>query len=192
MAKTSTGKYAQAISDRSGMAFPYNEMVTEWNGSFVHNSEFEEKQPQLEPNAYSGDGIALPGQVRSARTEPATLVLLQENPFTTYAAGSGVINISYPGHGLTNSTTYRFRGAPTTISTRFANPSDFDGITGVNIAKAAGYTITTGKFVSGARVATAYVLANNFYFTVDTDTATTGDVKGGGFGCSVGPVTLEA
>ena len=29
------GKYAKAISDRSGMAFPYNEMVKEWNGSFT-------------------------------------------------------------------------------------------------------------------------------------------------------------
>ena len=37
------GKYAKAISDRSGMAFPYREMVTEWNGSFVHKSEFEPK-----------------------------------------------------------------------------------------------------------------------------------------------------
>ena len=43
------GKYAQAISDRSGMAFPYNEMVKEWNGSVVHISEFEAKHPQLEP-----------------------------------------------------------------------------------------------------------------------------------------------
>ena len=43
MAKLSRGKYAQAISDRSGLAFPYKEMVTEWNGSFVHNSEFEPK-----------------------------------------------------------------------------------------------------------------------------------------------------
>jgi len=42
------GKYAQAISDRSGMAFPYNEMVREWNGMFVHKSEFENKQPQLD------------------------------------------------------------------------------------------------------------------------------------------------
>tara|TARA_R110000803_G_scaffold96943_1_gene165075 strand:- start:138 stop:716 length:579 start_codon:yes stop_codon:yes gene_type:complete len=192
MAKTATGKYAKAISDRSGMEFPYTEMVTEWNNAFVHSSEFEPKQPQLEPKPHGGDGVALPGQVRPARTEPATLILLQENPFTTYAAGSGVINIYFPGHGLTNSTTYRFRGVPTTVSTRFANPSDFDGITGTNVAKAAGYTITTGKFVSGARVATDYVLANNFYFTVDTDTATTGNVKGGGFGCSVGPVTVEA
>ena len=29
--------------------FPYNEMVQEWNGSWVHISEFEPKQPQLEP-----------------------------------------------------------------------------------------------------------------------------------------------
>ena len=33
------GKYAQAISDRSGMAFPYNEMVREWNGMLVHKSD---------------------------------------------------------------------------------------------------------------------------------------------------------
>ena len=43
------GKYAKAISDRSGMEFPYNEMVKEWNGSTVHISEYEEKHPQLEP-----------------------------------------------------------------------------------------------------------------------------------------------
>ena len=42
------GKHAKAISDRSGMEFPYNEMVKEWNGHFVHKSEYEEKHPQLE------------------------------------------------------------------------------------------------------------------------------------------------
>ena len=47
--KYATGKFAKAISDRSGMAFPYKEMRKEWNGSFVHKSEFEEKHPQLEP-----------------------------------------------------------------------------------------------------------------------------------------------
>ena len=41
------GKYAKAISDRSGMEFPYSEMVTEWNGSVVHISEYEDKHPQL-------------------------------------------------------------------------------------------------------------------------------------------------
>ena len=55
MSKLSSGKYAKAISDRSGMEFPYQEMVKEWNGSFVHVSEFEAKQPQLEPSRYTGN-----------------------------------------------------------------------------------------------------------------------------------------
>ena len=59
MAKYATGKYARAISDRSGMEFPYKEMVREWNGSFVHVSEFEPKQPQLEPKPMNGDSISL-------------------------------------------------------------------------------------------------------------------------------------
>tara|TARA_R100000005_G_C4836520_1_gene110182 strand:- start:50 stop:460 length:411 start_codon:yes stop_codon:yes gene_type:complete len=46
--KFASGRFAYAISDRSGLAFPYNEMVFEWNGSFVHVSEFEPKQPQLD------------------------------------------------------------------------------------------------------------------------------------------------
>ena len=49
MGKYASGKFAQRISDRSGMAFSYNEMVKEWNGSVVHVSEFEPKHPQLEP-----------------------------------------------------------------------------------------------------------------------------------------------
>ena len=53
------GKYAQAISDRSGMAFPYNEMVKEWNGSFVHKSEFEAKHPQIRRKHIKADAIAL-------------------------------------------------------------------------------------------------------------------------------------
>ena len=40
MAKYATGKYAKAISDRSGMEFPYKEMLREWNGSLVHVSEY--------------------------------------------------------------------------------------------------------------------------------------------------------
>ena len=47
-AKFSGGKHAYAISDRSGMKFPYQEMVFEWTGMFVHTSEWEPKQPQLD------------------------------------------------------------------------------------------------------------------------------------------------
>ena len=195
MGKYATGKYAKAISDRSGMEFPYREMVREWNGAFVHVSEFEPKQPQLEPKPQSPDGVALL-HVRTDRTEPATTVRIPDNGFETYQAGSGIINVFSPGHGLTDNTTYRFRGPPTTSagtgSFVYANPEDFDGISGSNIAKAAGYTITTGLYVNGARVSTDYAVANFFFFTVDTDTATKGGVSGGGIGCSVGPVSLSA
>jgi len=53
------GKYAKAVSDRSGFAYPYNEMVKEWNGSLVHKSEFEPKHPQLEPKKHAVDAEAL-------------------------------------------------------------------------------------------------------------------------------------
>ena len=52
MSNFATGKKSKAISDRSGMAFPYTEMLKEWNGSFVHTSEFESKHPQIEPKAH--------------------------------------------------------------------------------------------------------------------------------------------
>ena len=55
MAKFAKGKYALAISDRSGQAFPWREMVTEWNGAFVHITEYERKQPQLEPKPFVAD-----------------------------------------------------------------------------------------------------------------------------------------
>ena len=208
MAKYATGKHALAISDRSGLQFPYKEMVREWNGAFVHYTEYEPKQPQLEPKPISGDGIAL-RNVRTDRTEPEVTVRIIDDGFETYASGSRVINVSFPGHGLTNGTTYRFRGQPTTAPGTgtppdpvtgvngnsvfaFSNPQDFDGITGSNIAKAVGYAITTGLYVDDARNTSDYSVANFFHFTVDTDTATKGGVSGGGIGCSVGPITLSA
>ena len=59
MAKFASGKFAKRISDRSGMAFPYNEMVKEWNGSTVHTSEFESKHPQLDPRYHPTDPQSL-------------------------------------------------------------------------------------------------------------------------------------
>ena len=62
MARFSKGRRALAISDRSGAAFPYREMVKEWTGAFVHNSEFEAKQPQLEPHPVGADPQGLLGK----------------------------------------------------------------------------------------------------------------------------------
>ena len=200
MANYASGKRSKAISDRSGMEFPYKEMVREWNGSLVHISEFEPKQPQLEPKPHGADAISLQ-HVRTDRTEPITTVMIPENGFKTYQAGSGVINVNVPGHGLTNSTTYLFRGAPTispgtgtSTNPVFAYSSipNFDGITGAQIGQGSGYAITTGLFQNGIRVSTDFALTNFFYFTVNSDTATTGNVKGGGYGCSVGPITISA
>ena len=89
MAKYATGKYARAISDRSGMEFPYKEMVREWNGAFVHVSEYEPKQPQLDPKPTSADPQALQ-RARPARTEFPTEDFLINNPITTAAADATV------------------------------------------------------------------------------------------------------
>ncbi len=59
MAKYATGKRSKAISDRSGMEYPYREMVKEWNGSLVHYTEFEPKQPQIRRRRTTADAIAL-------------------------------------------------------------------------------------------------------------------------------------
>ena len=59
MPRYATGKFALRISDRSGAAFPYNEMVKEWNGSTVHISEFEPKHPQLDPRYHPNDPQSL-------------------------------------------------------------------------------------------------------------------------------------
>ena len=58
MGTWATGKYALMISDRSGMAFPYREMVQEWTGSWVHTTEFEKKQPQLLTYYHQADAVA--------------------------------------------------------------------------------------------------------------------------------------
>ena len=182
-----TGKYAKAISDRSGMEFPYNEMVKEWNGAFVHKSEFEAKHPQLELGVHAADQEGLMN-ARPDRTENDVATILKPNPFETISASSGIINVSETSHGRSTSDTVRFRGSPSTAGT-FANPASVDGITGANIAKAAGYSITVGKRDSSGNITST---ADFYHFTVDTNTATSGGVSGGGNSCSAGPATITA
>ena len=143
MSKLSKGKYAQAISDRSGMQFPYNEMVTEWNGSFVHVSEFEAKQPQLEPKRYTGDPQGLMN-ARPARTEPATQNMLGPDPFSL-TSGSSTVTVTEINHGRSTADVVRFRnveGSPGGLAfTVFENSSGFS-ITKVN---ANSYTFDCGS-----------------------------------------------
>ena len=184
------GKYAKAISDRSGMEFPYNEMIREWNGSFVHKSEYEARHPQDEARHYSAEGYGLKN-ARPARKENEVSVLLGPNPFESISAGSGIINVFELAHGRSTSDTVRFRGPIWTSSDSdgYQNPVGFDGISGLNLAYSSGYSITVGKRDSSDDITNT----NDYYhFTVNTNTATSGGVSGGGENCSAGPATLTA
>jgi hypothetical protein len=123
----SNGKYAQFISDRSGMAFPYKEMVVEWNGSRVHVSEFEPKQPQLEPKPTVADPQGLQ-YARPARVEPATENLLTGNPFSL-TSGSSIVTVKELSHGRSTNDTVVFRnvdGSPGgLVYSLFENGSGF-------------------------------------------------------------------
>ena len=107
MTTFSQGKYALAISDRSGMAFPYNEMVREWNGAFVHISEYEPKQPQLDPKPTSADPQALQ-RARPARTEFPTEDFLTNDPITTTAADA-TVSVSFPNGAMQVNDIFRLR-----------------------------------------------------------------------------------
>ena len=104
MGKFSKGRYALMISDRSGAAFPYREMVQEWNGAWVHNSEYEPKQPQIDPRPHGADAQAL-AHAKPARVEFAVEDLLPNNPFTTTAA-SKTLSVSFPSNDFNEGTTY--------------------------------------------------------------------------------------
>ena len=104
MARFAKGSRALAISDRSGAAFPYREMVKEWTGAFVHISEFEPKQPQLEPHPVGADPQGLMN-ARPARVEFPVQDILPNNPFTTTAA-SGTLSVSYPSNQINDGTSY--------------------------------------------------------------------------------------
>ena len=159
------GKYAKAISDRSGMEFPYNEMVKEWNGHFVHKSEFEAKHPQLELKSRSGDSQGL-RDARPARTENEVAALLGNNPFSI-TASSQTITVTEINHGRSSSDTVRFRnvrGSPGGVSA-----STFENSSGFSI------TVTT---------------TDKYTFSLGATPSVT--EKGGGPTVSAGPVSLSA
>ncbi len=108
MSNFATGKYAKAISDRSGLAFPYREMMREWNGSWVHKTEYEQKHPQLEPRYHTSDAQGLQ-HAKPARTETAVAKLLNINPFDSGTAGTTTINVNEPSHGRSTSDVVCFR-----------------------------------------------------------------------------------
>ena len=159
------GKYAKSISDRSGMEFPYNEMVKEWNGARVHRSEYEPKTAQDHPRKHSADKEALQ-YVRTDRDESEVEHKLTLNPFR-FTASSATISVFEPGHGRSSSDTVRFRDVSGHIF-----GADID-----ELEDSDGYSITKTD--------------SDFYtFAVTTAAGTTG--SGGGGYASSGPATLSA
>ena len=208
MGKYASGKYAYAISDRSGLRFPYDEMVREWNGSLVHTSEYEPKQPQLEPKPVGSDPQAL----YNPRPQPASktsLILLSNNPFTSVIySGTTYVNVFSEDHQRAAGSTVRFRGPPLVTSAgpggadeadtknlqQFATIQTFDNVSDLNNTN--GFTIALGKIDSAGTVTNATTTDPltdpiNYFYITSTSNATSGDVEGGGANCSAGPATLE-
>ena len=205
MAGYASGKHAYAISDRSGLKFPYSEMVRGWNGSLVHYSEFEAKQPQLSPKPVGSDPQALYNP-RPQRSSTAVLILLDNNPFTSIIhSGTTYVNVYSEDHQRKAGDVVRLRGAPevTTAGTggadaynlqQFANIPTFDNVSDLNNAN--GFTIALGQIdssgnVTGATTTDPLTVPINYFYITSTSNATTSGVEGGGANCSAGPATLE-
>ena len=202
------GKQALSISDRSGLRFPYTEMVREWNGSLVHYSEYEAKQPQLQPAPVGSDPQALQNP-RVQRDSTPQLILLDSNPFEVIVSFNPFItwvNVYSLDHQRLADSVVRLRGAPQVITPgaggadtpnlqSFADIPSISGVT--DIDSAAGFTIQLGKIDSVGNVTEATTtdpLTNpiNYFYFQSTSNGTLSNVKGGGNGCSAGPITLEA
>jgi len=112
MSSLSSGKYAQFISDRSGLAFPYSEMVIEWNGARVHISEFEPKHPQLEPKPHAADPQGLLN-ARPARVEPA----VRDGEEGAGITAADINNASGFTITVTNANNYTFTASGTATAT---------------------------------------------------------------------------
>ena len=191
-----SGKNALAISDRSGLRFPYSEMVREWNGALVHYSEFEAKQPQLDPKPVGSDPQALFNPSPQRASTPV-LILLDNNPFTSIIYSvTTYVNVYSEDHQRKAGDIVRFRGAPqVTAGSGFLNVPTFDNVS--DLSNANGFTIALGKIDSSGNVTgatTSDTLTNpvNYFYITSTSNATSGNVEGGGQNCSAGPVTLEA
>ena len=203
------GKRALSISDRSGMRFPYTEMVREWNGSLVHYSEYEPKQPQLQPKPVGSDPQALQNpRVQAEAT--AQLILLENNPFEVIIySGDTYVNVYSLDHQRAAGSKVRLRGPAQVVSSgpggddqadalnlqSFAPINSIVGVTDIDSAN--GFTIALGKIDANGTVTgatTSDVLTNpiNYFYFQSSGTASTSGVKGGGANCSAGPVTLKA
>ena len=200
------GKHALSISDRSGLRFPYTEMVREWNGSLVHFSEFEPKQPQLEPKPVGSDPQALQNPRVQGEDTPQ-LILLNPNPFEIIISGGNTfVNVYSVDHQRLANSVVRLRGAPQVIASGTGgadalNLQSFAAIPTISavtdIDNVAGFTIQLGRIaadgtVSGATTTDSLTTPISYFYFQSGDNGLLSGTTGGGNNCSAGPVTLEA
>ena len=159
------GKHAKFISDRSGLEFPYTEMMIEWNGSRVHTSEYESKHPQLEPKRFMAEPQGLRNS-RPARIEPAVARLLGPNPFAI-TSGSTTITVTDLNHGRSSNDTVRFRNVE-------GSPG---GVASTAYTASVGFSITV-------------TTTDKYTFTLGSTPNIT--EQAGGMTVTAGPVTLDA
>jgi|TARA_B110000259_G_scaffold164818_1_gene191167 hypothetical protein len=136
MSQFARGKHSQFISDRSGLAFPYREMVVEWTGARVHTSEYEPKSAQVSPRPHGADPQALP-HARPARTEFPTPDFLPNNPFSI-TNGNKIMTVSFPDYSTEaqgGELNYvRFQGVKTPVGARSIEQIELSSTLNANIS----------------------------------------------------------
>ena len=169
MARFAKGSRALAISDRSGAAFPYREMVKEWTGAWVHISEFEPKQPQLEPHPVGSDPQGLLHAI-PARVEFPVQDILPNNPFSI-TNGNKIMTVSYPDYSTEEQGGelgyVRFQGVKSAVGARSIEQIELSSTLNANIsATATSITLSAGDG--------SFWLPSNSYVVIEKVNSETG------------------
>lgn len=169
MSQFARGKHSQFISDRSGLAFPYREMVVEWTGARVHTSEYEPKSAQVSPRPHGADPQALP-HARPARTEFPTPDFLPNNPFSI-TNGTKIMTVSFPDYSTEaqgGELSYvRFQGVKSAVGARSIEQIELSSTLNADIsATATSITLSAGDG--------SFWLPSNSYVVIEKINSETG------------------
>jgi hypothetical protein len=233
MARFAQGKFALAVSDISGQSFPWNEMVTQWNGLFVYSVDHQRTYgttirfrgpPTTSPGTGTPDTVGLDGPVAGNPVVGfANIANIDGILGATICGASGFSVV--PGQYTTVTTTLfsSISSATATTPITLASATNFttSGPRIPTINNSSGtptnaifvgteiitYTGINGKVLTGvtrgAHGSTAathsagaavrnLLTPDNYYYFNSGGTATTGQISGGGYNTSSGPVTLKA
>jgi len=177
------GKYALFISDRSGLQFPYTEMVTEWTGAKVHTSEYEPKAPQIQPQIHTPDPQALEW-ARPARIAPVTTQLLDVNPFR-FTSGSTTVKVFMPGHPYKTTDKIMFWNATNSGTEGTTTQFQGMGVTGTDK-----FGVPPSELMSASGFTPASVEEDFINITITSTPSASG--PGGGSVVFIGPTTVSA